>query len=210
MDAVPTSNSGVGNWDAICAVWEHVDRADHPSLLLLEFLVRQMADSPLMLLGCYRDAELSRQHLLSDTLGHLSREPLFLRQPLSGLSHEDMGRFIEAATGQTASPGLVDAVFDHTEGNPFFTSEVVRLLFECGELGGTREGTNQETREIRIPEGVLEVIGQRLNRLSQLCNDTLTTASVIGREFDFKLLGLLAEERPDLTCGQQEIHRRKS
>ena len=121
-----------------------------------------------------------------------------------------MGRFIEAATGQTASPGLVDAVFDHTEGNPFFTSEVVRLLFECGELGGTREGTNQETREIRIPEGVLEVIGQRLNRLSQLCNDTLTTASVIGREFDFKLLGLLAEERPDLTCGQQEIHRRKS
>ena len=41
---------------------------------------------------------------------------------------------------------------------------------------------------LRIPESVREVIGQRLNRLSERCNEVLTTASVIGRKFDFQLL----------------------
>ncbi|MFQ6026079.1 MAG: LuxR C-terminal-related transcriptional regulator, partial [Dehalococcoidia bacterium] len=45
-----------------------------------------------------------------------------------------------------------------------------------------------------IPEGVREVIGQRLNRLSEGCNQALTTASVIGRQFDFPVLNSLTEE----------------
>ena len=53
------------------------------------------------------------------------------------------------------------------------------------------------TQDIRIPEGVREVIGQRLNRLSKLCNETLSVASVIGREFPFNLLSLLNEERSE-------------
>ena len=37
------------------------------------------------------------------------------------------------------------------------------------------------------------MIGRRLNRLSEECNQVLTTASVIGREFDFRLLAALSE-----------------
>ena len=43
-----------------------------------------------------------------------------------------------------------------------------------------------------------EVIGRRLNRLSERCNRVLTVASVIGREFDFKLLSVLN----DISEGQ--------
>ncbi|MEE9163117.1 MAG: hypothetical protein V3U35_09145, partial [Candidatus Neomarinimicrobiota bacterium] len=46
----------------------------------------------------------------------------------------------------------------------------------------------------RIPEGVREVIGQRLNRLSEPCNRVLSTASVIGRDFGLDQLGRLHEE----------------
>ena len=49
-------------------------------------------------------------------------------------------------------------------------------------------------QDIRIPEGVREVIAQRLNQLSELCNQTLTAASIIGREFDFKLLNTISDE----------------
>ena len=175
----------------LALVLDDLQWADQPSLMLLEFLARQIPDSPLMLLGCYRDAELSRQHPLSETLARLSREPVFQRQTLRGLSHEDTGRFIEAATGGNTSQRLVDAVFDHTEGNPFFTSEVIQLLSERGELPSPGA---ESFPEISIPEGVREVIGQRLNRLSQQCNETLTIASVIGREFPFNLLTLLDEE----------------
>jgi tetratricopeptide (TPR) repeat protein len=47
---------------------------------------------------------------------------------------------------------------------------------------------------VRIPEGVREVIGRRLNRLSQRCNQTLTIASVIGREFTLEQLKSLIED----------------
>ena len=51
--------------------------ADKPSLLLLEFLARQMVESRLLVVGTYRDMELSRQHPLSETLAQLSRQPVF-------------------------------------------------------------------------------------------------------------------------------------
>ena len=45
-----------------------------------------------------------------------------------------------------------------------------------------------------LPQGVPEVIGQRLNRLSVDCVEALTMAAVIGREFDFNLLNNLSED----------------
>ena len=56
--------------------------ADQPSLLLLEFLAREMGGSRLLVAGAYRDVELSRQHRLSQTLAQLSREPVFRREVL--------------------------------------------------------------------------------------------------------------------------------
>lgn len=50
--------------------------ADRPSLRLLRFLARELAPAQsvkLLLVGCYRDADLSRQHPLSETLGKISR-----------------------------------------------------------------------------------------------------------------------------------------
>ena len=87
-----------------------------------------------------------------------------------------------------------------------FVTEVVRLLVQEGEL--TREdgrgpdasgrtaptGRERDSWMVRIPEGVREAIGRRLNRLSQRCNDTLTTASVIGREFELEQLKPLIED----------------
>ena len=164
--------------------------ADKPSLLLLEFLARLVGDSHILVVGCYRDVELSRQHPLSETLGQLAREPVFQRELLRGLTEEETGRFIETAAGADAPGELVAAVYTHTEGNPFFMAEIIRLMLEQGDL------FNQDIAEdgnIRIPEGVKEVIGRRLNRLSDRCNQALTTASVIGREFDFRLLSSLAD-----------------
>ncbi|MCH7735748.1 MAG: hypothetical protein IH961_11110, partial [Chloroflexi bacterium] len=48
--------------------------------------------------------------------------------------------------------------------------------------------------EIRIPEGVREVIGRRLDRLSERCNEVLTIAAVIGRQFRFGVLMKLVED----------------
>ena len=46
--------------------------ADKPSLLLLEFLSQELADSRIMIVGTYRDIDLSRQHPLAESLGQLT------------------------------------------------------------------------------------------------------------------------------------------
>jgi len=70
---------------------------------------------------------------------------------------------------------------------------VVRLLVQEGELTADRTG-DRDSWTVRIPEGVREVIGRRLNRLSQRCNDTLTIASVIGREFTLDQMKPLVDD----------------
>ena len=169
--------------------------ADTSSLLLLEFLARELSGSRLLLVGAYRDAELSRQHPLSQTLAQLSREPVYQRQALRGLDEKDTGPFAEAIAGVQLSHELAETLYAHTGGNPFFLTEVIGLLAERNELVSP-EVTG--SRNIRIPEGVREVIGQRLNRLSEHCNLALSIVSLIGREFDFKLLiGLEGESAQD-------------
>jgi len=170
--------------------------ADKPSLLLLQFLARELTSirsGRIMLVGCYRDVELTRQHPFFESLAQLSRSPAgrFHRIPLRGLDQAETARIIEATVGIQPSLEMAEALYSHTEGNPFFVTEVVRLLSESGEL---TVGHTSSPEGLRIPDGVREVIGQRLNRLSELCNQVLTTASIIGREFDFKLLTGLIEE----------------
>jgi predicted ATPase/DNA-binding CsgD family transcriptional regulator len=163
--------------------------ADKASLLLLQFLARQLGESHLLVVGCYRDLELSRQYPLSEALAQLSRLPVFQRELLLGISQDDSGQFIEMTAGIWPSPQLVETIHAHTEGNPLFLKEITRLLSERGELRAAEIGGLEG---IRIPLGVREVIGQRLNRLSEFCHRTLTIASVIGREFDFRLLQTLS------------------
>ena len=99
---------------------------------------------------------------------------------LRGLSREETGQLVETAAGIRPEPPVVDTVYTHTDGNPYFMTELVRLLVSQGEL---EAAGSRGSQGLRIPEGVREVIGQRLNRLSELCNRVLSAASVIGREF---------------------------
>jgi predicted ATPase len=159
--------------------------ADEPSLLFLRFLARELDGSRLLLLGTYRDVELSRRHPLSEVLAELARESLMERIPLRGLTEADVARFIEMTASVAAPPRLVQAVYEETEGNPFFVSEIVNLLASEGRLDG---GADLRDLVVTIPQGVREVVGRRLDQLSKECNFTLSAASVVGREFSLDVL----------------------
>ena len=206
FDSITAFLKSASRRQPIVLVLDDLHRADHPSLLLLEFVARELSGSRLLLVGTYRDMELSRRHPLSLTLGELTRERLFQRVLLRGLSQEDVGRFIELVSGVAPPRGMVAAVQRQTEGNPLFVTEVVRLLVQEGDLAGDSgrgldpsgrtapTGMDSDSWSVRIPEGVREVIGRRLDRLSERCNETLTTASVIGREFTLDQLKPLIED----------------
>ena len=193
FDSITAFLKSVSRRKPLVLVLDDLHWADHPSLLLLEFVARELSGSRLLLVGTYRDMELSRRRPLSVTLGELTRERLFQRVLLSGLSQEDVGRFTELVSGVAPPQGMVQAVHRQTEGNPLFVTEVVRLLVQEGELTKEEVG-GRDSWSVRIPEGVREVIGRRLDRLSERCNESLTIASVIGREFALEHLKPLIED----------------
>ena len=200
FDSITAFLKSAGRRQPLVLILDDLHWADHPSLLLLEFVARELSNARLLIIGTYRDVELSRQHPLSRSLGELTRERLFQRVLLRGLDKEDVRRFIELASGITPPTGMVEAVHRQTEGNPLFVTEVVRLLVQEGELTQEKAG-QRDSWSVRIPEGVREVIGRRLDRLSERCNETLTIASVVGREFTLEQLSPLIED-PSAGSGQ--------
>ncbi len=162
--------------------------ADKPSLLLLDFVSRQLKDTRILVVCTYRDIELGRQHPLAQSLASIIREPNTRRILLRGLTEADLARYITLTTGSDPEASLVKAIATETEGNPFFIIETVRLLASEGRLSA-KTGS---TWSLTIPQGVKEVIGRRLDLLSEECNRVLTLASVLGREFELPAIELLA------------------
>ncbi|MGI9658942.1 MAG: protein kinase domain-containing protein, partial [Gaiellaceae bacterium] len=193
FDSITAFLKSAAERQPLALVLDDLHWADEGSLLLLEFVARELADARLLLLGTYRDVELTRRHPLSATLGELTRLELTSRIRLRGISREDVARFIETTAGISPPRELADAVHAQTEGNPLFVTEVVRLLVQEGQL--TPENLAADKRwSVGIPAGVREVIGRRLDRLSERCNETLTLAAVLGRQFELGQLDQLVED----------------
>ena len=190
FDSITTFLKNACGRQGLVLVLENLHWADYQSLLLLEFIAQELGDSRLLVVGTYRDTDLVRAHLLTHTLGELAREPSFHRIELAGLSEEEVGRYINEISGIVAPRNLIEAVHAQTEGNPLFMTQVVHLLVQEGELNSSQAAKDQPWG-IRIPEGVHEAIGRRLSRLSDACNQVLSVASVIGREFELRLLETL-------------------
>jgi DNA-binding SARP family transcriptional activator len=166
---------GCASTRPLAIVLDDLHAADEPSLLLLRFVVGQLAGSQILIVGCCRDSE--RGTPLAAALSELTREPATRRIALRGLSATDTARLLEATIGHAPADELAAQVHAETEGNPFFATEIGRLLASA-DSGWDSNAT------VPIPETVMEAVAGRLERLSPWCRELLTFASVIGREFD--------------------------
>jgi DNA-binding SARP family transcriptional activator len=163
-------------------VLDDLHAADEPSLLLLQFVARELGESRLLIVGAYRDVDPTLADPLTTTHTELAREPVTRTLALAGLGEADVARLIEFAAPGAPAGELGAVVHAETEGNPLFVGEVVRLLAAEGRLD------EPATAPLAIPQSVREVIGRRLRHLSDECNRLLTFASVLGREFDLDAL----------------------
>jgi DNA-binding SARP family transcriptional activator len=164
-------------------VLDDLHAADTPSLLLLQFVAREIGSSHLLVLGAFRDVDPVPSAPLGVLLAEVAREPTTRRVLLGGLSAGDVAQYVERTAADMASPELVAALHDETEGNPLFVGETVRLL----SLEGIRPEPGTARRA--IPPSIRDVIARRLAHLSAECNELLVRGSVLGREF---ALGTLA------------------
>jgi DNA-binding SARP family transcriptional activator/tetratricopeptide (TPR) repeat protein len=174
----------------LVVVLDDLHAADEPSLLLLQFLARELADSRLLVVAAYRDVDPTPTHPLTAAVTELAREPVTRSLALAGLDERDVAEFIELISDEAPSEELVDAIFEETEGNPLFVGEIVRLLAAEGGLDGG-------TPRLAIPQSIRDVIGRRLRHLSDESNRVLALACVLGREFGLDALSRVADVSED-------------
>jgi DNA-binding CsgD family transcriptional regulator len=167
----------------LVVILEDLHAADAPSLLLLQFVARATSAQRMVILGTYRDVELSRDHPLTTTLPELVRAQGATRVSLPGLAEGDVARLMRTIPQLDAAPDLVAAIHQKTDGNPLFVQEYLRLLEAENR---SQQGTTE--RRWPVPEGVREVIGRRLDRLPPSCRDLLRLAAVAGRDFRVDIL----------------------
>ena len=165
--------------------------ADKPTLLLLQHVARELSRMRVLVVGNYRDTDITRQSALSETLASLNRETGFDRIVLRGLTRSEVAAYIKARANIEPRRDVLDRIFEETEGNAFFLSEVVNLMAQEGTL------TRNSISDIAIPDGVREALGRRLNRLTEETNELLQIAAIIGRDFTYDTLTLLGDRDED-------------
>jgi class 3 adenylate cyclase/tetratricopeptide (TPR) repeat protein/DNA polymerase III delta prime subunit len=181
--------------DGLVLVLDDIHWATRSTLLLLAHLLRAAAADDaarLLVVATYRDTELDRTHPLNSVLADLRRLPGVVRLDLRGLSLDESVVLVQSVAGHELDDDglrLARQAFDETEGNPLFMGEVLRHFVETAAVrlvdGRWQVG---DPGEIEVPEGVRDVIGRRLGRLSEEANQLLAVAAVIGRDFDLDLL----------------------
>jgi len=203
----PAPNSAGGRFllfEAVVALLGHATRrrplvlllddlhaADAPSLLLLRFVAAQLSALPILVVGCYRDTEITPE--LGEALAELSREPTVRNLLLRGLDDAETSRLLQAALGRPATTELSARIHQRTRGNPLHVSEIGRLL-ASGD--GLMQAEDPQAK-LPIPPGISETIGRRLARASKSCTDLLCIASVLGREFGLDTLHSLTGRTED-------------
>ena len=176
--------------------------ADKPTLLLLRHIARATEPVSLLVLGTYRDTELARTHPLEEFLADLVRDHLYERIAVRGLEDDDVVSVLESAAQQDIGRrgrALAHALRETTEGNPFFMEQVMGHLVETGRVY-QKDGVwtyDVRVEELGLPEGVKQVVGRRLSRLSEAGNGVLGVASVVGQQFDIAILERLTDQTAD-------------
>ena len=164
--------------------------ADEATLELLQHLAPLLQTWPVLVLGTYRDVELDVGRPFAQTLESLKRKRLATRLNLRRLEFDGVHAMLVALGGPDPPLTLVTAVFDETEGNPFFVEEVFQHLDEEGALlsADGKWRTELELEDLEVPEGVRLVVGRRLERVSPESQKVLTIGAIVGRSFDLDLL----------------------
>ncbi len=172
---------------------EDLQWADESTLALLVHLAR-VAQLPIVIIGTYRSGYSDYNPALVRTLEELIRigiRPL----KLGGLSKDAIAQMLDGLSPRRAPDSLVSAIFEESQGYPFFVEEVYRHLVEDGKVfdAAGEFRTDIKIDEIDVPENVRLIIGRRLERLGENEKQALAAAAVIGRSFSFQLLAAISQ-----------------
>jgi ATP/maltotriose-dependent transcriptional regulator MalT len=161
-------------------VIEDVHWADEATVDTLRFLVRRIAQLPVVLLLTYRDDELSRDHRLSQLLGDASHA--------EQVHHLSPQRLTEPAVRELVSGSSLDVneIFALSDGNPYFVSELVASAVDSS-----------------VPPTVVDAVLGRLRRLAPAHQQIIELLAVVPSALDRRLVDALAHDYAAIEAAEE-------
>ena len=176
---------------------------DTSSLELIEALLRLVQEHRVLFVLVFRPsyAETGDRIIKSIVENYPSRWTRIDLDPLNEAESDTLLSNLLQIKGLPHS--LRDQILQRAGGNPFFLEEVVRSLIEVRAVV-LEKGEYQVTDKIKdivIPQSIHALVMTRIDRLDEATRNLVRTASVIGRNFFYKILS-------DVASNIEEIDRR--
>jgi tetratricopeptide (TPR) repeat protein len=180
FDAVTVFLRNAAAREPLVVLLDDLHTADLPSLLLLAFLARALSETRVLVITTHHEAGPRRGPEVEAVFGELTR--FGMRVDLGGLADDDLRALVIHRSGADPPEELVHALYALTEGNPFYSDEVVRLLVAQGRI-------DQPLGErVPLPDSVRDAIRRRLLPLRTEVLETLQVAAVEGPDFQLATL----------------------
>jgi class 3 adenylate cyclase/tetratricopeptide (TPR) repeat protein len=185
FEAIRTLTLRAAELRPVVILIEDLHWCDKASNEFNRFLLEHIAGARVLLLFTYRPEFAptwpGKSYVSAVTLARMSNREAY--QMLTGL-----------LAGAAIEERLAEMIIDKSDGVPFFIEELVKSLREASTIG-RRDGrwTLLRETELHVPDTIDELLSTRIDRLPDAAKRVLQIGSVIGREFHWRLLSVLAE-----------------
>jgi predicted ATPase/signal transduction histidine kinase/CheY-like chemotaxis protein len=181
--------------------------ADLASLNLLQLLMQDAAH--LLLLGAYRDNEVSPIHPLTLSINEIQKTGVTVTTiTIKPLSFRDLNQLVADTLNCDSSLAepLARLIEQKTQGNPFFVTQFLKALYQDGLITFDPITQNQgiggwqcditQVRALALTNDVAEFMALQLQRLPQETQEILKLAACIGAQFDLNTLAIVSHQSP--------------
>ena len=188
--------------------------ADSASLKLLQLLMQDRGH--LLVLGAYRDNEVSPTHPFMLTVDEIIKSGAVVNTiTLQPLSLADLNQLVADTLicDLSLARPLTELVYQKTKGNPFFSTQFLKALYEDGQIifdppvsplskGGSKGGWHCDIAQVTLADAsdVVEFMAAQLQKLPGPTQEVLKLAACIGAQFDLDTLAIVSEELPEQTA----------
>jgi DNA-binding NarL/FixJ family response regulator len=205
LGSPPPDNDQAALFEAVGNLFEQIARrqatvvflddlqwVDDATAELLLHLDRMLKTAPMLLLGAYRSDEVLRGHQLRRVRSELRRRRRLQELMVEPLGPVDAAELAARVLGARLGNRLARALYDRTQGLPFFIEELAAALGAAGRLESTAGTVELGPEEaLPLPDTIKETVLLRTERLSSAGRHTLEIAAAAGLGFDLELLAVL-------------------
>ncbi|MCP4351641.1 MAG: AAA family ATPase, partial [Desulfobacterales bacterium] len=186
--------------------------ADVASLNLIELILTNDDINHLLLVGSFRDNEVSEFHPMQTMLNNLKRNNLPVNNIyLEVLNLDNVTEVVSLflrCSHERALP-LAETVQKKTNGNPFFVNLFMNTLYEEALLVlDTESGWKwkiDDIEQVELTDNVVELLAKKIEKMPQSTKELLKVCSCIGNRFELDFLSRIYDRSFDLILKELTV-----